>query len=497
MPLEFVPMTKLCLRSASLCAVFALLSSASVFAQLQCGIFPEKELFITDVSVVDDPIRTGCVNPLPAHGDPQGAWTFARLMTNMAGNHNPSDFVLRWLLTWTVPQNVNGFVVFDPIKAASIQNDIITPWLNLSGGGQLDLCLAPFRLTAIVYRPDLAVITPSGPGGYISGAVTGGEGRFVFTRTFFDGNGGGYGGSGGGSTGGGSVISAAPTPIIGGRPVPGGGTGEGDGGFNIIFEYNLPANTCEELVAWAHRWHNLGSIPFGATFNEELQKITDDFVGPNAEPKNPNGSALNQLRSNEISMGGPWELREWNIVLTDPSDNMSGLLTNVTTKQSPDGSFNGSNVLFQYLQADAAAILAGTHVVPDTFLGNPFLGGQAVNFPTVWDSTPSALTLPSGADIRFNFAVNTCEGCHFVETATPFVHVSTRNIGFPANISGFLTGIFGVPDPVAAGVTHDFFDLDKRAKVLCDLLILDCSRQIGTTSSLNALPTSLAQANGG
>jgi len=441
-------------RSAFVIASLAFV--LGVRAEAQCGLDPFKSLFIVDPSVVDDPVRTNCNVPavtppgcpvypaLPA----EGAWTFARLIRFMSGNTPPEIFVDDWLRTYLVPQTVNGFTVFDPVKAAEVaqfRND----WLAASGGGQLDLCIAPFRLTAIVFRPDLSSFTGGGYGG--TGVSSAGEGRFIF-----------------------NILDNFGNPTRG----------------NIIFEYNLPARSCDDLKDWAKAWADLSTLPFGPCFNEMLQAITDRFTGPNIEPGRPNGSALNQLRINELTFGAVWELREWNIVLQNPFDNMSGLLRNVTTKQTPDDGFNGQIFLGDYINADQVAILNGSHVVPDLFLGVNFVGGQARNFPTIWDAPNIDNSMGQRVELRHKFALQTCQGCHFFEAGThlppngggpptPFVHVEGRIPGQASNLSGFLTGITGVPDPVDPTVLRDFNDLQRRMDILCKILESDCGPTFG------------------
>src|SRR5262244_202074 len=79
--------------------------SASSQAEL-ASVDPARELMITDLSVVEDPVRTTWTS------DPdQGNWTFGRLMADMAGTHSPSDYVLNWLKTWETAQVVNGFTI--------------------------------------------------------------------------------------------------------------------------------------------------------------------------------------------------------------------------------------------------------------------------------------------------------------------------------------------------------------------------------------------------
>ena len=124
---------------------------------------PRRELVLIDLDVVEDPART-----LPG-----GAWSFARLIRNMAGTHDPSEFVMRWLKTWRAEQLVNGYLV--PARPP-IDIQVIGPWRVRSGCSvtdetcKLDLARSPFRLSAIVYRPNLRSLPDH----------KGGEGRFVF-----------------------------------------------------------------------------------------------------------------------------------------------------------------------------------------------------------------------------------------------------------------------------------------------------------------------------
>ena len=59
------------------------------------------------------------------------------------------------------------------------------------------------------------------------------------------------------------------------------------------------------MLGWANAWHALGALPFPSEeYNAALQAITERFAGRGAMPGRPNGSALNQLRTNEIDLGG-------------------------------------------------------------------------------------------------------------------------------------------------------------------------------------------------
>jgi hypothetical protein len=78
------------------------------------SIDPARELFVTDVSVVEAP-RYTTWNPAAAHMDPEGGWSFGRLIDNMVPeqlkdtpDRGRSRFVLSWLRTWEQEQLING-----------------------------------------------------------------------------------------------------------------------------------------------------------------------------------------------------------------------------------------------------------------------------------------------------------------------------------------------------------------------------------------------------
>ncbi len=175
-----------------------------------------KELMITDLSVVND-ARTG---------GPGGAWSFGRLMSAMAGaGQSGGAFVKDWLGTWQTGSSVNGFAL--PRRPA-IEDKVIRPWMAKDGATSFaqwtpDLGNAPFRLLAIVYRPDLGIVTTNNT------IADAGEARFVFT----------------------ALDLGAQPDLDRAPPLP----------FTLIFEYTLPASSRDQVKAWAARWHGLGSLP--------------------------------------------------------------------------------------------------------------------------------------------------------------------------------------------------------------------------------------------
>jgi hypothetical protein len=282
---------------------------------------------------------------------------------------------------------------------------------------------APFRLIAIVYRPDLRVAPRKGVG---HDPGFGGEGRFVF-----------------------NLLDAAGKPIK----------------ETVIFEYSLPIFSELGTLTWAYRFHLMGSIPFGETFNNVLALITNGFAGPGADPRRTNGNALNQLRTNELALvhesgcASPavppalcppasttpktWEMREFRI-------NAAGKLAQHAMNMDPSRDFDTaprsnvygvlgtgtrSNELAKFMLDNAAAVAAGTHTIPKHMLANStYIGSGA---PQWGVAVKFAYTSPSGVRtevpeaVRAGFALQTCGGCHRHEVSpvtgsaptTTFLHI--------------------------------------------------------------------------
>jgi hypothetical protein len=434
--------------------------------------FIDHSLMITDLNVVEDPART--YNPCTNIGNPNGAWTFGALMRQLA-SPNPGAiasnaatiaFIQNWLATWNIPQVVNG----DPLPARNT-NSIINHWLALSAAagappGQFRLQNFPVRLLAIVNRMDLR-----GSSGY--GFSDAGEGRFVFC-----------------------LLDQTCNP----RPM------------TIIFEYGINKTFCIDVQNYAIQWANLAGLAFtNPAFNPQLQAITDQFTLCGTNPARPNQSSLNQLRTNEIALGAPWELREFN--LNPP-------LTLVTTKQEPAIQYNAKVnnpdvvLMANWVNANSAAILANNYTVPNIEAGQPFLGGKAhVTGPPIapppfahhWDGDPTG---GSPAQIindntRHVFSLNTCSGCHAGETQTGFTHIDPAPFGTPAPLSQFLTGAPGPPGtpflvtdaanrPFGMPTVRGFNDLWRRALDLQNLISTPCMTPVVAVLALAIQPTNFS-----
>lgn len=412
----------------------------SVFALAADPVLKDHSLMITIPAVVEDPGRS--FNPCTGVGNPAGAWAFARLVTEMANTPltgvQPRDFLLKWLQTWSADQPVNGDLI---AKRPGISS-IINAWQTLSSG-TFDIKFAPFKLIAIVNRIDLR-----GNSGY--GFNNPGEGRFIFC-----------------------AVDASCHVIR--NPAP----------FVVIFEYGIPKHNCVDLKAYAQQWYNLKTLTPGTpAYNAALELVTNQFTLANTSPAKPNGSSINQVRTNEFALGtSPWELREFNV------DSISHLLANVTVKQEAQDTFNfisphanpaSVQVMADFVNANTAGIEANRYTIPLVTAGQHFAAGKAHTENAVtwhWDgaAAPGPRFINSDS-ARFMLSLNTCSGCHGGEAKTGnFMHIAPGgSSGTPATLSAFLTGApplsgspFLVTDPAGrppgSPRIRGFNDLERRA----------------------------------
>jgi hypothetical protein len=356
----------------------------------------------------------------PSSGLPAGAWSFGHLMREMAPTPEAAPaMTLKLLQHWLTNQTVNGFTV---ASRPAMQQLLIDIWPK-TANGELDLDQSPLTLQAIVNRIDIRNLAEGSAG----------EGRFVY-----------------------------------------GVNGPTFGNFTVILEYNLPAHSAQDVTDWANRWHALGSLPFPSeTYNAALEAVTRRFTDRNASPGSVNGSALVELRTNEIALSFQWELRSFALSPT------TGLLDEVTVKETPDIGFNNSPTFAEIVNQNATNIIAEVpggdlHTMPTTFNGKPFLGGSVFNDDfTEWNA-PGI----KDPDARFHASLNTCNGCHSAQTGTKFLMVTPRFPGSEAFLSPFLTGVT-VIDRVT-GQPRTLNDLGRRKTDLTDLVCLPPAPKVAT-----------------
>ncbi|HSR95894.1 MAG TPA: LamG domain-containing protein, partial [Kofleriaceae bacterium] len=388
-----------------------------------CHVSSQRELMIIDPSVVDDGVRTSFD---PASSDSRnGVWTFKHLIEAMAPSPDAAPSMVETILAgFTRAQVINGFTV----EARPGMHSLVLDRWPRTPDGALDLAQAPLRLLAIVNRFDLRDLSHGDAG----------EGRFVF----------------------GFIDPDFPDFLL---------------QATMIFEYKLPAATEADVLDWAASFHALGPQRFGESYNAALQQITERFVRRGARPDHVNGSALNAVRTNEVSFATAhnpvWQMRTFEL---SPS---TGQLAPALLALTPDRSFNFTPTLASYFQANAAAIIADQHVVPAMFAGQPFQAGAVFNDLSTW-FMPGA---PS--EVRHHFALNTCNGCHsFDETNTIFLQIGPRVVGGSAELSSFLTGttVFDV----VTGQPRSFNDLGRRN---LDLKAIVCPSPEATAATRAAL----------
>jgi hypothetical protein len=388
------------------------------FGILGLQVNAKRSLMITDTAVTNDPNRT--FNPCSATpGTPMGKWTFGYLVTQMANQAatgvDPADLVMQWLLTWRATQTVNSFAVAPRTGMLAV----IDQWPR-QPNGKLDLARAPLKLLAIVNRIDLATNMTYGPGG-------GAEGRFVF----------------------GFVDPSCHFRLA-----------------NVILEYGVPIHDCQGLQAWAKKWLALGSlVPGSDAYEAELESITETFAGVNADPSKPNGSSLDQVRTDEATVVLPWELREFHL-------GDDHFLHQATIAQTPDTSFDNagphvggahSAELVAWVNENALAIEQDQDTVPLTFPLYPsrhFRGAAVGNEIDFWNG--SGIVTEAA---RHHLSLNTCDGCHGTETNTIFLQIMAPPLtNEEAELSGFLTG--GSANVPVAGGQYTYNELARRAQVL-------------------------------
>ena len=349
-----------------------------------------KSLMITSLGVVEDASRTW--NPVNQNGNKNGAWTFNNIINNMvnkaATGKSATEFVLSLLKSWDTNISLNG----DVAGARTAIDNIINSWIQRSlahglPADTLDMAEAPVKLLSIVNRLDLRQTVGYGGG-------NAGEGRFVF-----------------------ALLNSSNTSVQN-SPLR----------FTIIFEYGVNKRGCRTIQSWAQQWYNLHTMnPGDAAYNSALQAITDQFVNANTNSSKPNGSSLNQIRTDELAIGSPWQLREFNI------DGTTHLLKLVTVKKNPrntpGSSLNNSALLADFINAHCSQILNNNYDVPETVNGQPFLGAASDNQNGAGDVWRASITCTSPDIVRRIFSLNTCNACHGGETQTAFTHVDPVRFG--------------------------------------------------------------------
>jgi hypothetical protein len=341
-----------------------------------CGIQIDafKELMIVDDSVISDGRSKNAAD---------GPWSFRHAIEGvMPADADHSEFILSWLDNWVQTTEINGFKTDVESRVEAMNTRLVCPWLQATEANgcdttcttcaarELDLAKAPFKLTAIVNRTEIADRPDS--------ASPAGESRLLFGMTDGPGD------------------DPASKPLA----------------LSVIFEYALPDSMTPRQ--WVDAWHHLGTYPeFDEAFKTELAQFTERFVARNASPSRKNGSALAQMRTNESAFNWIWQMREFRL------DSLGDLRLS-TLQNTPGEALNNSPALESYILANADAIMADKNVLPLSMLA-----GSADQLRYRWGAPGVSEPL------RVAFARTTCNGCHSGENPvidTAF-HVSPYRSG--------------------------------------------------------------------
>lgn len=462
------------------------------------GLNPDKVLFVRDVSVVDDVSRTADPCKSTSEADANRHWTFGYLLKQMAERSGMSanDFAAGWLIRWGITSLVwaspaPGAVPFNP---SSTLNEVVQPeyafsdtegqdtvpglmlhlWRKASclqaagrdiadpaadsicppdrvANTQLAMNKAPFRLLAIVNRPDLRKVRYFGEG-------NAGELRFVF-----------------------QVLNPMVRDTDGTGACTGLGTPGGDAvGENQLVILEYAANKADPK-AYGRQWEALNTLTLNSsTYRSQLQSITDGVVNAGAAPSNVNQSALIRVRTNTTVNNSTWFLREF-MIATNRG------LEPVEVKQTPLAELNenftpaNNPVLSNWVNANPTAILNQTHLLPSQYQNQRLRGfkGENLQHNTFWK-----MAGVSNNDVRHKLSLNTCSGCHGLETGAgnfnntgnQFAMVVPRHYRQRSEVSSFISGVgkdgqpYQVTDPGNNNVKRTFSEFKVRQTELWNLI---------------------------
>src|SRR4029077_18884193 len=131
---------------------------------------------------------------------------------------------------------------------------------------------------------------------------------------------------------------------------------------------------------WAKAWADLGAISLGTEpYNAALQALTDQVVLRDLATGKPNGSALNQLRSNEVALALPPDLRQFNLIAL-PGDSLHETAVALTPDfpvNAQDPNWNHLTILDSFIVTHKTDIDANNYSLPLIISSIPFQGAAA------------------------------------------------------------------------------------------------------------------------
>lgn len=255
-----------------------------------------RELLVVDRSVLSD---------RRARNDEGGVWSFRRMLEALAGEGaSGAALAYAWLDQWSTVTAVGPDRA--PVAPRPAMESVLAgPWREAGG----TLASAPFRLIAIVNRPDLRADE--------GGCGAGGELRFVYT---------------------------ALDPRTE-RALP------------MTVNVEIPYPSTRSARGWITAWRALSRHALGDGYAEALAQLTEEVLA--AAPKE-----TWRVRTNEGVLAEPWELREFTL---SSAGGAAPRLTQVPLATTPRIELDGAASLASWATESASRIDAGTHVLPAAF----------------------------------------------------------------------------------------------------------------------------------
>ena len=262
-------------------------------------------------------------------------------------------------------------------------------WQSDQGLGGLDLrwkqpiTQAPVRLLGVINRLDLAELKSRGVDRN-DGAMCGAEVRFVYAAL--------------------SSLQA--------------------GYLNLIVEFVLPCISKPAFHAYAARWNDLRTLPGpapGSPYYRSLEWLLTEATG------HANCVRLRvSMRNDNV-----WDVHQF-------AFQSKGLARQLLFRQPNVGkvSCDPRSLFSGFVQNNLPQILASQYSIPAP------LGAQIERLSPIL----AALTLAPGIGgayyerARYSLSINSCLGCHGIETGTQFNHLQYRRRGESSRLSNFLAG---------------------------------------------------------
>lgn len=461
------------------------------------------EIFLTTTAITESAFaREWSGNSVDPRETLEGAFHFGRLIDDLRGRdgrqqnekggadleftpYGASEYTHRWLDEWAFDDTVNcDKVPARPAVDTELRDlwptvpDAYDVYVHPSGTRfarkRLDMTKPPFRLLAIVLRPDLADLAPP------HGAFTGNdEAR--------------------------DPLQAGELRLVYGLVDPKTGAAKN---FTIAFEFSLPAKGPGDVTNWHTRWHReLASVPFESKLwvdrvarlvlevtrnNGARSTATSMFPAKclGCSQARPHDSNLHQVRTNDFKvLGATQEFREFRIPLTPPKGKEGGALAHFYLQQTFQQRLQGSPKLAHYLTDYCEPIRQAHHKVPQDFprkaedsndcdevRKSSVQAGHITNdFASWWTAPPEEMASCKGLEfskneLRHRFSRNTCNGCHGYEMGfrTESVEnnfmVRPRAANQETTVSRFLDGtLYEVQDPEKKELWRPFNE--RRARL--------------------------------